>query len=58
MSNFTWIPFYKELAQKLLAYKDRQSELIDFLEDIRNKGIPSIPLNDKDINGKLGNKCH
>lgn len=52
MSNFTWIPFYKELAQKLLAYKDKQSDLIDFLEEIRNKGIPSIPLNDKDTGGK------
>jgi hypothetical protein len=28
MSAFTWIPFYKELASKLLAYRDRQDELI------------------------------
>jgi len=52
MSNFTWIPFYKELAQKLLAFKDRQSELIDFLEEIKNKDIPSIPLNDRDKGNK------
>lgn len=51
MSNFTWIPFYKELAQKLLAYKDRQSELIGFLEKIRDFWLPSIPLRDKDIDG-------
>lgn len=52
MPNFTWIPFYKELAQKLLAYKDKQNELIDFLEELKTEGIPSIPLNDKDVEDK------
>jgi hypothetical protein len=34
MSEFTWIPFYKELADKLLMYRDRQDELNDpHLED-------------------------
>lgn len=51
MSNFTWIPFYKELAQKLLAYKDKQPELIDFLDNLKYDGIPSIPLKDKDVDG-------
>lgn len=52
MPNFTWIPFYKELAQKLLSYKDKQSELIDFLDNLKNEGMPSIPLNDKDVDDK------
>ena len=31
VEQFTWIPFYKELAQKLLAYKDNRQELLDFI---------------------------
>ena len=29
--QFTWIPFYKQLAQKLLAYKDNRQELLDYI---------------------------
>lgn len=31
--TFTWIPFYKELAQKLLQYKDNKQPLIDWIYD-------------------------
>ena len=31
MSDFTWIPFYKELAIKLLDYKNNRSELVDLV---------------------------
>lgn len=31
MDSFTWIPFYKELAQKLLAYKSNRNALLDFI---------------------------
>lgn len=31
--QFTWIPFYKELAEKLLAYKDNRQALLDFIYD-------------------------
>ena len=30
---FTWIPFYKELAQRLLQYKDNRKPLIDWIYD-------------------------
>lgn len=53
MSNFTWIPFYKELAHKLLEYKDKQSELIDFLEELHaKKGLIIIPTKDIDSAGQ------
>lgn len=53
MSNFTWIPFYKELAHKLLDYKDKQSKLIDFLEELRDqKGLLIIPTKDIDSTGE------
>ena len=29
--QFTWIPFYTELAEKLLEYKSRRKELIEFI---------------------------
>jgi 5-methylcytosine-specific restriction protein B len=28
-NNFTWIPFYQELAEKLLEYKDKRLELVN-----------------------------
>ena len=31
--TFTWIPFYTELAQKLLQYKDDRKPLIDWIYD-------------------------
>ena len=31
--TFTWIPFYKELAQKLLQYRDSRKPLIDWIYD-------------------------
>jgi 5-methylcytosine-specific restriction protein B len=47
----TWIPFYEELATKLLSYRGRQSELVAFLEDLRAKGMTITPLGDRDAAG-------
>lgn len=52
MSEFTWIPFYKELADKLLAYRDRQGELISILKELKDQRLPIISLVDKDKKGK------
>lgn len=30
-NKFTWIPFYQELAKKLLEYKNKRNELIEFI---------------------------
>lgn len=29
--QFTWIPFYKELAKALLIYKDNRKPLVDWI---------------------------
>jgi len=50
--NFDWIPFYKELATKLVAYRDRQKELIDFLEQLRSQGFTITRFEDQDQNGR------
>ncbi len=46
---YSWIPFFEEMAEKLLQYEDRQLELIQMLKDI---GITS-GLSDKDETGKI-----
>ena len=28
--TFTWIPFYEELATRLISYEDQQTQLISF----------------------------
>lgn len=30
-AQYTWIPFYKEMAQKLMAYKDNRQALLDYI---------------------------
>lgn len=49
-STFTWVPFYRELADKLAEWEDRQKELIDLLERLRDDGYVITPLNDRDAN--------
>jgi hypothetical protein len=39
MSNFTWINFYRELANTLIQWQGRQNELISFIEGLREKGL-------------------
>ena len=31
MDNFVWVPFYQELASKLLAYKDKRTDLVNWI---------------------------
>lgn len=35
MDKFTWMPFYRELAEKLLGYKDKRGELLEIV-----RGLP------------------
>ena len=41
--NFTWVETHKQLARKLLEYKDKQEELIKILESLGVK-IPASLL--------------
>jgi len=49
--KFTWIPVYREIAQRLLDWQDRQGELIAFLEQLRSQGFTITPLSDQDDKG-------
>lgn len=50
--NYSWVPFYKELSAKLLEYRDRQSELIAMLKELKDAGIPVVSLDDKAAKNK------
>jgi 5-methylcytosine-specific restriction protein B len=50
--NFTWVPFFQELARELTRWEKRQQELISFLEDLRTQGFVITPLGDKDGDGR------
>ena len=50
--QFDWIPFYHELAEKLLAYEERQGELVQFVEQLREEGHTVTTLQDRGDNDK------
>jgi len=50
-SQFTWIPIYQELADELVKWQNRQSELIEFLGNLRDKGYKVTPIQDQDEEG-------
>ena len=47
----TWVPFFEELATKRVPYRDRQRELIGFLDELRSGGLTVTPLQDKNEDG-------
>jgi 5-methylcytosine-specific restriction enzyme B len=49
--RFTWMPIYRELAEKLAEWRARQEELISFLEQLRSQTLVVTPLNDRDEQG-------
>lgn len=50
--GFTWIPVYQEIASALLAYENRQSELIEMIRELEQEGLPMISLKDKNSQGE------
>ena len=44
--EFTWVPIHLELAEKLGEYQDRSGELVEILKRMKEKGLPTIPLDD------------
>lgn len=44
--NFTWIPFYEEMAEKLLQFKDNRKPLLDILYQLGDKQVGYIKTDD------------
>ena len=53
-SGFTWIPFFTELADELATWRNRQSELISFLESLREQGLNVTSLRESKAGGGKG----
>lgn len=49
---FSWMPIYRELAEKLLGWRDRQPKLIEILKEAEAAGCPIGNLNDQDEKGR------
>ena len=49
-NQFTWVQFYKEFANKLLAYKSNREELIDKVKSIYTETEINMPTLEKDNN--------
>ena len=50
--RYTWVPFYEELADRLVDWRDRQQDLINFLASLEQEGLPVISLEDQDTTGQ------
>ena len=48
---FDWVPFYGELADKLVPFRSQQSQLIAFLQELRANGVKTTPIEDQDETG-------
>ena len=51
-ARFTWTEIYHELAVRLLEWRNRQQELLEFLESLRSQGLTITPLLDRDADGQ------
>ena len=51
-TRFTWTEIYNELAVRLLEWRNRQQELLEFLESLRSQGLTITPLLDRDADGQ------
>ncbi|WP_395090938.1 McrB family protein [Armatimonas sp.] len=50
-ATFTWIPFFEELAERVLTYRNRQEELIGLLQKLHGQGRKVTTLDDRDASG-------
>lgn len=44
--NFSWIPFYMEMADKLLAFKNNRKALVDIMYSLNSQYVSYIHTND------------
>jgi hypothetical protein len=59
--EFDWIPFYEELADRLVPFRTQQQQLIDFLRELRAEGLKILSLEDEDEAGNrldFDKLCH
>ena len=47
--QFEWVGFYRELAMKLLEYKNKRAELVEIVKKIYENTKLPIPTLEKDV---------
>lgn len=52
--NYSWKPIYKEIAAKLMTYRDRQNELIGLIQELDQRGLNVIRTEDQFADGTVG----
>lgn len=50
-TQFSWIPFYRELTQRPLSFEGRQEELVQLMEEMRAAGLPMMFLQENLLDG-------
>jgi len=50
IKRFDWIPIYKELAQKLLNYKNNRKELLNIIKRMQQNNLKCVKTVDRDKN--------
>jgi DNA replication protein DnaC len=48
---YSWIKIHQEAIQRILGYRQKQSELLTILREMEQQGLKVISLQDKDANG-------
>jgi 5-methylcytosine-specific restriction protein B len=48
---FSWVPFYEELADRLLLWQERQAELLNLIAQLRTAGHFLPELEDQGADG-------
>ena len=48
---FTWKPIYREIAHALMAYREKQADLLSILMEMHKGGLPVTSMKDQDASG-------
>lgn len=51
---FSWRPIHEETAKRILEFEDKQKELIDLLEQMREAGLNVCPITDTEDTANNG----
>lgn len=49
--SFSYVPFYREVAARVLEYENRQDELLDVLREMKSAGLKTTFLEDNEKDG-------
>ena len=48
---FSWKPIYREIAEALMGYRERQTDLLGIVKEMGDAGLPVISMTDEAAGG-------